>query len=70
MIAQKTKVKLPSYELRGSHPNFECLYRFKSIGECHFANGRSINKKAAKVDAATELLKVLGYISKNEDSPS
>ncbi len=60
-IAQQAKVKLPSYEPRGSHPNFECLCRFKFIGEHHFAKGHGKNKKAAKIDAAAELLRVLGY---------
>lgn len=32
-IAQQAKVKLPSYGPRGSHPNFECLCRFKFLGE-------------------------------------
>ena len=60
-IAQQAKVKLPSYEPRGSHPNFECLCRFKFLAEHHFAKGHGLNKKAAKIDAATEMLRVLGY---------
>ena len=60
-IAQQAKVKLPVYEPRGSHPNFECLCRFKFLGEHHFAKGHGANKKAAKIDAAAELLRTLGY---------
>lgn len=60
-IAQQTKVKLPSYEPHGSDPNFECHCRFKLLGEHHFAKGRGSNKKAAKVDAAVEMLQILGY---------
>ena len=65
-IAQQAKVKLPAYEPRGSHPNFECLCRFKFLGEHHFAKGHGANKKAAKIDAAAELLRVLGYTFPNE----
>ena len=60
-IAQQAKVKLPAYEPRGSHPNFECFCRFKFLAEYHFAKGHGPNKKAAKVDAATEMLRTLGY---------
>jgi len=60
-IAQQAKVKLPGYEPRGSSPNFECICRFKFLGEHHFAKGRGLSKKAAKIDAAVELLKELGY---------
>ena len=60
-IAQQAKVKLPSYEPKGSHPTFECLCRFKYLGEHHFAKGHGLNKRAAKIDAAVELLKELGY---------
>ena len=66
-IAQQAKVKLPSYEPRGSHPNFECLCRFKFLGDHHFAEGSGLNKKAAKIDAAVELLKELGYSVPGED---
>ena len=65
-IAQQAKVKLPAYESRGSHPNFECLCRFKFLGEHHFAKGQGLNKKAAKIDAAVELLRALGYACLNE----
>ncbi len=61
-IAQEAKVKLPSYEPRGSHPNFECVCRFKFLGEHHLAKGSGLNKKAAKINAAVEMLKRLGYI--------
>ncbi|PZO12062.1 MAG: hypothetical protein DCF25_18290 [Leptolyngbya foveolarum] len=60
-IAQQAKVKLPFYEPKGSDPNFECLCRFKFLGEHHVAKGRGSSKKAAKVDAAVEMLRVLGY---------
>ena len=60
-IAQQAKVKLPDYEPKGSDPNFECLCRFKFLGEHHFVKGRGSNKKAAKVDAAVEMLQALGY---------
>ena len=65
-IAQQAKVKLPAYESRGSHPNFECLCRFKFLGKHHFAKGHGLNKKAAKIDAAVELLRALGYAFLNE----
>ena len=60
-IAQQAKAKLPDYEPKGSDPNFECLCRFKFLGEHHFVKGRGSNKKAAKVDAAVEMLQALGY---------
>lgn len=60
-IAQQAKVKLPDYEPKGSDPNFECLCRFKFLGEPHVVTGLGSNKKAAKVDAATQMLQTLGY---------
>ena len=65
-IAQQAKVKLPAYESQGSHPNFECLCRFKFLGEYHAAKGHGLNKKAAKINAAVELLRALGYAFPNE----
>lgn len=62
-IAQEAKVKLPSYEPRGSHTNFECVCRFKFIGEHHLAKGGGLNKNAAKIDAAVKMLNRLGYTS-------
>lgn len=60
-IAQQAEVKLPSYEPYSSHPNFECICRFKFIGEHHFGKGSGLNKKAAKINAVVKILRQLGY---------
>lgn len=60
-IAQEAKVKLPSYEPRGSHLNFGWACRFKFLDDHHLAKGGGLNKKAAKIDAAVKMLNRLGY---------
>ncbi len=60
-ISQQHKVKRPSYESRGSHPDFECFCRLKLFGKSYFAKGTGPNKKLAKTSAAIAMLEELGY---------